>query len=126
LRWDPLIALAALGQAGEQEITAELERDRTATGRNSAATARAAVPTTAAKEAAWREVVVAADLPNAVQTSVIDGFTRGQEPAVLVPFVEQYFRAIEDVWETRTNEMAQNIVIGLFPARLADIDSSAG
>src|SRR5699024_4286323 len=36
LRWDLLIALAALGQAGEQEITAELERDRTATGRNSA------------------------------------------------------------------------------------------
>src|SRR5699024_5356848 len=87
LRWDLLIALAALGEAGEEEISGELERDRTATGRNSAATARAAVPTAAAKESAWQEVVVAADLHNAVQTAVIVGFTRGQDPAVLVPCV---------------------------------------
>ena len=43
------------------------------------------------------------------------------------PFVDRYFAAIEDVWATRTNEIAQQIVIGLYPTRLADqalVDSS--
>ncbi|WP_277051507.1 aminopeptidase N [Ruania albidiflava] len=124
LRWDLLTGLVAAGAAGEEEIAAELDRDATATGQRAAATARASIPTAEAKEAVWASVVEADDLPNAVQAAVISGFGRARDRALLAPFAERYFRSIERVWTERTNEMAQNIVIGLYPAKLADIDAS--
>ncbi|MBX9245771.1 ERAP1-like C-terminal domain-containing protein, partial [Actinotalea ferrariae] len=81
--------------------------------------ARAAVPTPQAKRAAWAAVVDDADLANALQTSTIAGFGRAHDRALLVPFVEPYFEAIERVWTTRTNEIAQNVVVGLYPTLLA-------
>ncbi len=126
LRWDLLTGLVAAGAAGEAEIAAELERDSTATGQRAAAGARASIPTAAAKEAVWAAVVEADELPNAVQTAVIGGFSRAKDRALLAPFAERYFGAIEQVWTERTNEMAQNIVVGLYPTKLADIDGSTG
>ncbi|MHB1065130.1 MAG: hypothetical protein ACYC1Z_11700, partial [Georgenia sp.] len=37
-----------------------------------------------------------------------------------------YFDALERVWTARTNEMAQNIVIGLYPGRLAGLAQRHG
>src|SRR5699024_1570183 len=82
------------------------------------------IPTAEAKEAVWASVVESDDLPNAVQAAVISGFGRARDRALLAPFAERYFRSIEHVWTERTNEMAQNIVIGLYPAKLADIDGT--
>ncbi len=124
LRWDLLVALVAGGRAGEAEIAAELERDATASGERAAATARAAVPTPEAKAAAWHAVVTADTLTNALQTSTIGGFTRVHDRTLLEPFVEPYFAALEQVWADRTNEMAQNIVVGLYPTLLAGLDGS--
>ena len=119
LRWELLVSLAAGGRAGEPQIAAELERDATATGERAAATARAAVPTAEAKATAWSAVVDSDALTNAVQTATIAGFNRVHDRALLAPFVEPYFAALETVWTTRTNEIAQNIVLGLYPALLA-------
>jgi aminopeptidase N len=52
LRWEILEGLVILGAADEEEIDATLAQDDTATGRQAAARARAAIPTTAAKEKA--------------------------------------------------------------------------
>lgn len=119
LRWTLVAALAAGGRAGDAEIAAELARDATASGERAAATARAAVPTAEAKAAAWRAVVDDDALTNALQTATIGGFTQVHDTRLLEPFVEPYFAALEGVWATRTNEMAQNIVVGLYPTRLA-------
>ena len=86
----------------------------------SAAAARAAVPTLEAKQQAWDDVVAKGDLPNAVQASVIGGFGRAHDDDLLRPFVEPYFAALRGVWAERTNEMAQQIVTGLYPLELAD------
>ncbi|SED80127.1 aminopeptidase N [Ruania alba] len=128
LRWDLLGGLAAAGGAGAEEIAAEEQRDSTAAGRRAAAAARASLPTAEAKEAVWASVVEDGELPNAVQGALIGGFSRvgASGRALLAPFVERYFASIETIWAERTNEIAQNIVIGLYPARLADIDGSTG
>ncbi len=121
LRWELLTSLVAGGRAGRAEVTAEVARDDTATGRRAAAAARAAVPTADAKEAAFAAVVAPGagdELPNAVQAAVISGFGRVVgEPgrALLAPFVEPYFAAVEHVWRTRTNEIAQQVVTGFAP-----------
>ena len=119
LRWDLLISLVAGGRAGEAQIAAELERDATASGERAATAARAAIPTAQAKSAAWAAVVDADALSNTLQTSTIGGFDRVHDVALLEPFVEPYFEALERVWTSRTNEMAQNIVVGLYPTLLA-------
>ncbi len=121
LRWELLTSLVAGGRAAQPEIAEQLTHDATATGERAAAAARAAVPTAEAKRAAWAAVVEDGDLANALQTSTIAGFGRAHDRALLVPFVEPYFEAIERVWTTRTNEIAQNVVVGLYPTLLAGL-----
>ncbi|MGL4173792.1 MAG: aminopeptidase N [Actinomycetota bacterium] len=120
MRWTLLTSLVAAGAADETAIAAELARDATATGERSAALARAAVPTARAKDAVWRSVIDGDSLPNAVQEAMIAGFTRVLDPELLRPYVSRYFAAIENIWATRTNEIAQQIVTGLYPMPLAD------
>jgi aminopeptidase N len=84
-----------------------------------AAAGRASVPTEAAKAEAWRQVVEQADLPNTVQAAVIGGFGRVNDEKLLEPFVEPYFEALVPVWRERTNEMASQIAVGLYPTALA-------
>ena len=126
LRWDLLTSLVVGGAAGEAEIAAELDRDATAAGQRAATGARAAIPTPEAKAQAWAAVVDSDELPNAVQGAVIAGFARVKDPELLVPFVEPYFAALETVWAERTNEMAQNVVVGLYPTLLAGLEASTG
>ncbi|MCW2674242.1 MAG: aminopeptidase Metallo peptidase [Frankiales bacterium] len=118
LRWHLLHRLVVLGAAGEDEIEAELEKDPTAAGQRHAAACRAARPSAEAKAAAWASVIVSDELPNAVQAAVISGFVNVEHAALLEPYVEPYFAAVGDIWATRTAEMAQNIVIGLYPTLL--------
>ncbi|HEX5565994.1 MAG TPA: aminopeptidase N [Streptomyces sp.] len=116
LRWALLHRLAATGRADEDAIAAELERDRTAAGERHAAAARAARPTEEAKAEAWASVVETDKLPNAMQAAVISGFVQTDQRALLAPYTAKYFDAVKGVWETRSNEIAQQIVIGLYPA----------
>jgi aminopeptidase N len=120
LRWELLTSLVTGDRAGEAEIDAQLEADPTATGQRAAAAARAALPTAAAKAAAWAAVVDSDALPNALQAATINGFGRVHDRALLRPFVAPYFEGLERVWAERTNEMAQNIITGLYPTELAD------
>ncbi|MDT0165067.1 aminopeptidase N [Actinotalea sp. AC32] len=119
LRWELLTALVAGGRADADDVERQLAADATATGERAAAAARAALPTAEAKAAAWAAVVERGDLANALQTSTIAGFGRVHDRALLVPYVDAYFDAIERVWTTRTNEIAQNVVVGLYPSLLA-------
>ena len=108
--------LAATGRVDEEEIAAELERDRTAAGERHAASARAARPTAEAKAEAWASVVESDKLPNALQEAVIGGFVQTDQRELLAPYTEKYFAAVKDVWDSRSHEMAQQIAVGLYPA----------
>lgn len=116
LRWAFVHRLAVVGRFDEEEIAAELLRDRTSAGERHAASARAARPTEAAKAEAWASVVESDQLPNAVQEAVIGGFVQTDQREVLAPYTEKYFAAVKDVWESRSHEMAQQVAIGLYPA----------
>jgi aminopeptidase N len=120
LRWHLLQRLVAAGRVEDAEIDRELDRDDTATGRRHAAAALSARPREDAKQEAWSSVMDSAELPNAIQTAVIGGFAQPDQVELLRPFLPQYFAALTDVWAKRTNETAQNIVIGLFPTLLAE------
>ncbi|AQW50815.1 aminopeptidase N [Streptomyces violaceusniger] len=116
LRWALLQRLTATGRADEEAIAAELERDKTSAGERYAAMARAARPTPQAKAEAWASVVERDTLPNAVQEAVIGGFVQTDQRELLAPYTEKYFAAAKDTWNSRSHEMAQQIVVGLYPA----------
>jgi aminopeptidase N len=120
LRWHLLHQLVASGKAEDAEIDRELDADDTATGRRQAAAALAARPQAAAKAEAWAAVVEGDELPNAIQTAMIGGFANIEHLDLLRPYVDAYFASLTRVWEERTNETAQTIVIGLFPTLLAE------
>ncbi len=116
LRWRLLQALAAHGVTGEDEITAEQDRDATATGRRQAERTRALLPTPAGKERAWQQAMCDDELPNAISAAIIGGFSHPAQNQLLVPYLDRYFTEIADVWERRTSERAQACVVGLFPS----------
>jgi len=120
LRWTLLQRLVALGEATESEIDAELANDDTATGRRQAATARAAIPTMEAKEAAFAAAVESDDLPNAMLVATVTGFAQSDQRELSRAFIDRYFAALPEVWTTRTNETAQTIVLGLYPGTLVE------
>ncbi|MGW3011348.1 aminopeptidase N [Streptomyces sp. NPDC001219] len=116
LRWGLLQRLAATGRADEKAIAAELERDKTSAGERHAATARAARPTAEAKAEAWASVVESDKLPNSLQEAVIGGFVQPDQRELLAPYTAKYFAAVKDIWSSRSHEMAQQIVVGHYPA----------
>ncbi|MFC0675727.1 aminopeptidase N [Brachybacterium hainanense] len=122
LRWKLVISLAAVGGVDEAVIDSVLAEDDTQSGRKSALTARAALPTEAAKAEAWARTVSSDELPNESLTAVVQGFGRVVDPALIAPYVEPYFAALELIWEQRSNEIANRLIQGYFPDSFGDQD----
>ncbi len=119
LQWDLLISLVAGGRAGTAEIEAQLAKDATASGERRAAHARAAIPTPEAKRAAWDALINAPegkDLPNALQFETTAGFNHAHDVSLIAPYVDEYFGMLRRIYETKTNEMATNLIEGLYPS----------
>ncbi|WP_394613190.1 aminopeptidase N [Lentzea sp. JNUCC 0626] len=116
LRWRLLQALVAHGKADLPEITAEEERDPTSTGHRRAQSTRALRPTVAAKDEAWDRAVNDDELPNAVSEAIIAGISHPGQKELLAPYVSRYFADVKGVWDRRTSERAQSMVVGMFPA----------
>lgn len=114
LRWSFWQALSAHGQATQDELDAELEADKTASGREGHALASAARPEVAVKARAWDAAVNTAGLSNEILSATIMGFATA--PGFLLePYIEPYFECLERVWAERSIEIAGRIVRGLFP-----------
>ncbi len=121
LRWRIVTALAAAGESDSDGpatpfIDAEAKRDPTAAGQRHAAQASAARPQAAVKEAAWQQVIEDDTLANITARSIIAGFVRPGQDELLAPLRPKYFGAISGVWERRSSEVAQTVVIGLYPS----------
>ena len=121
LRWRIVTALAAAGDIDNDGqatpfIDAEAERDPTAAGKRNAARAAAARPQMAVKNTAWELVIEDDTLPNIVGRAIIDGFVQPGQQALVAPFTAKYFDVIPRVWERRSSEVAQTVVIGLYPS----------
>lgn len=114
LRWALINALVECGVATHEEVDAELERDKTASGLRSAAFARAAFPDASAKAEAFRSALYDG-LSNHIQIATIQGFNRPKQREMLTEYIDKYFDVVLKVWEKETYEMAGNIVTGLYP-----------
>ncbi|MCR2811689.1 aminopeptidase N [Microbacterium sp. zg.Y1090] len=121
LSWQLLVSLAAAGRVTAAEIDAALAADNTAKGGEFAAQARAALPTADAKRAAWASLVDTADAPNTIVRAAAAGFVHPAGRDLLADFVPAYFDMLLPIWESRTYQIAQYLIVGLYPAPLADV-----
>lgn len=120
LGWELLISLAAGGRATAQDIDEYLASDATATGQQSAAHAKAALPNLADKQKAWDSVWVEDSAPNTIVRTTGLGFIRVNNPVLLEPFVSQYFDSVERIWASRTYAIAEDLIEGYYPSVLAN------
>ncbi|WP_035794120.1 aminopeptidase N [Kitasatospora mediocidica] len=116
LRWVLLGTLVAAGRAGDREIADELVRDNTAAGQEHAAACRAARPTAEAKADAWASAVESDELTNYILDAVISGFNQADQRELTAPYTAKYFAAVKEVWESRSHEISQQIIVGLYPS----------
>ena len=93
-----------------------MQRDPTAAGKRHGAQAAAARPQHAVKEAAWTTVTEDDALANSTSRSIIAGFVEPGQSELLRPFTGRYFAAIPGVWQRRSSEVAQTVVVGLYPS----------
>ncbi|GLW10838.1 aminopeptidase N [Microtetraspora sp. NBRC 13810] len=119
MRWSLILALVSGGVLGAEDIDAELRRDATAKGERSAAQCRAALPTAEGKAAAW-ERILSGELSGALHRSTIAGFMDPHHVELLRPFAEKFFAEVGGAWKNWTFDMAQNFVVGCFPALLIE------
>ncbi|MFD7009663.1 aminopeptidase N [Rhodococcus jostii] len=121
LRWRLVTALAGAGEIDAEGIEtpfidAEAERDPTAAGARNAAAAATVRPQAAVKEQAWNRVVGDDSVPNITARSIIGAFAGHGQSEILAPYVARYFADIPAVWERRSSEVAQTVVVGLYPS----------
>lgn len=120
LGWDLLISLCAGGVANPDAVSEYLAADPTATGQQSAAHALAAMPAYDAKQMAWAEVTAGKDASNLIIRATGLGFLQVHNPAVLEAFIEPYFDALLEIWNSRSYAIASEIIDGFFPLPLAN------
>jgi aminopeptidase N len=125
LRWSLWTSLSAVGRATEDDLRAELERDDTASGRTALIGALAARPEPEVKEAAWRSALTDPTLSNDHLDATIAGFRAGRHRDLTAAYDTDYFGSLNDVWRRRSIELAERIVVGLFPRAdsVDDVDS---
>jgi aminopeptidase N len=120
LRWRIVTALATAGDIDADGpatpfIDAEVQRDPTAAGKRHGAQAAAARPQLEVKEEAFTTVVEDDTLANITARSIIAGIVAPGQGELLKPLTTRYFKAIPGVWARRSSEVAQTMVIGLYP-----------
>ncbi|MGB8404377.1 MAG: aminopeptidase N [Mycobacterium sp.] len=121
LRWRIVTALARAGVLDGDDTTtpfidAEAQNDPTAAGKRNAAAASAARPQAEVKLAAWQQVIENDTLANITTRAIVAGLVQPGQDDILAPFRDRYFAAISGVWERRSSEVAQTVVIGLYPS----------
>jgi aminopeptidase N len=119
LRWQILDGVVLNGAAGDAEIDALLATDDTATGRQFAARARATIPTAEAKERAFATVADEAGSSNLIVRYTGMGLQHVNDPAVLATLVDRYHDALIPIWESRTYQIAEGLIVGLYPSVVA-------
>ena len=114
LRWYIFLCGVKRGIYGPTEIAAEADRDKTAHGKQYVAFAHAAIPSVAAKDAAFKSVTTD-DLSNSIHSYKCRGFNESIHGDLLEGFVDEYFDAILKVWATKGFEIAETTATLTFP-----------
>ena len=127
LRWSVLERLIVLGVAGRSEIERELAADRSAAGESSAIRCRAALPESAAKDAAWTAMMTDRTLSNRHLEAYGRGFWRPEHAELTDGYVDRFFAEVPAVTRWRSPVMVMITAYAGYPScavRPATVDAA--
>lgn len=125
-RWSILTTLSRLGWISGLEVDNEAERDRTISGAESAAGARAAMADPVAKSTAWQIATTDPDVPNGTHLAICTNFWKYGQENLLADYADRYLEVIRQIadssgpWEKRGHIARQTVLVHLWPAPVAD------
>lgn len=125
-RWAILTTLARLGVIDDSRIDQESRRDRTITGSERAAGARAALADPGAKARAWHLATEDPTVPNATHLRICASFMCYGQDELLKPYRERYLDVCElisanrGIWAGRGHAASQAVLDLLWPSPVAD------
>ncbi|HWD02523.1 MAG TPA: aminopeptidase N [Amycolatopsis sp.] len=114
LRWRALLRLASAGGDLDGLLEVALEADPGDSGRRNTLTVEAARPTRAAKEEAWTRLF-GDQLSLAERKAVMAGLRQPGQEAVLTPYADRYFQAMECLAGAVQTEFAVAFARALYP-----------
>ena len=122
LSWELLAGLVVGGRADSKDIDVALAADNTSNGQKAAAGARAMLPTSTGKQAAWHTLTKTNELSNILVDAASLGFVRVADTSLLEPFVDEYFENAVRIWNSNTFKIAEYLIENLYPLPLASQD----
>jgi aminopeptidase N len=115
-RWRMLHGLIAYGRATDEDIAAELARDNSSTAARLADTARALLPSPAAKAEAWAMATDDGERPGQVRMAYVAGFWHHTQTELLEPYGARYFAELDEIWTRHEGGLnAVHLSYRLFP-----------
>jgi aminopeptidase N len=126
LRWRILGRLAVLGATDEAAITAELDRDPSATGQEGAARCRAALPDPQAKARAWQAMFGGddrTDLSNYLFIATAQGFWQPEQADLVRDYVPRYYEDAVALAARRGPAIADAAGRWAFPLHAVDTET---
>lgn len=124
MRWNLLISLAAAGKVSVVDINEELKNDDTVNGRERVLEAKAALPQTGEKSAAFELAYADSALTNDQLGGLIAGFNRAKNPQILAPYAPRYFDTLVDTYTKCTHEIGELLIVGLYPLGLVGFEET--
>lgn len=117
--WPPTIAPTPAA------LERELAADGTSAGRIGFLSATSAFPDPDGVARSWRNLTASDELTNDEVDATIRGLRAGPSTELLEPYRAAYFDLLERFWFDRSIEIAQRLVIGLYPrtGSTADVDA---
>lgn len=112
LRWMLLIARSASGAVTREELDAELARTGAASDVVSHLEATASLP---GGRAETLNTLLTGALSNDHLQALVNGFTQYQHAAEAREALPHFFELIEEMWRTRSQELAERLIYGLYP-----------
>ncbi|WP_437680199.1 aminopeptidase N [Sorangium sp. So ce131] len=117
MRWTVAVKWVARGMAGAAErLAAERKRDPSDRGQRAALRAETARPDAAAKAAAWERFHEGGYGSLHLTGAAMSGFNWSFQRALLEPYAGAFFERVQQVFETRTHELASAYFTHLFPS----------
>ncbi|SQD93617.1 Aminopeptidase N [Parafrankia sp. Ea1.12] len=115
LRWLVLDRLVVLDAAGEAEIAAELDRDRSTRAAEHAARSRAAIGEPAAKARAWQAVTEDRATSVRLVAATAQGFWRPEQAELTAGYVDRYFADMPTLASARSPHAVRQVAAAAFP-----------
>ena len=122
MRWRILTALARLGAADREAVDAELQRDNTISGAESAAGVLSAMKDPQTKAEAWTRATAEQGIPNGTHHAVCVQFNQLDQDDILEPYQDKYLELADaisedrDGWPQRGHAAVNAVLTFLFPA----------